>query len=78
MTATSTYRAKGIEGKSLVLFHFKLESEGPRTTRPSSCDELINLKKAGQLICFHPAWMLAGKEVFTFEGEVEGKAQAFS
>ncbi len=64
-----------LEEKASVLFHFKREVEGT-TYYPTIKlrDQLINLKKAqGQLICIHPAWMLAGREVFTFEGEVEGK-----
>lgn len=64
-----------LQEKASVLFHFKREAEGT-TYYPTIKlhDELINLKKAGGvLLCMEPAWMLANKQIFTFEGEVEGK-----
>ena len=61
--------------KASVLFHFKRGAEGAvyyPTVKLQ--DELINLKKSqGVLICMEPAWMLLNRQIFTFEGKVEGK-----
>jgi SNF2 family DNA or RNA helicase len=64
-----------LDEKATVLFHFKrFEEETVYYPTIKLRDELLKFQnKDAELLCLEPAWMLFNREIFTFEGEVEGK-----
>ena len=66
---------KMLDEKATVLFHFKRhETETVYYPTIKLRGELLKFQNKGaELLCLEPAWMLLHDEIFTFEGEVEGK-----
>ncbi len=61
--------------KASVLFHFKRDAEGTRyfPTIKFKGVRVEFMFKNAQVICYNPAWMLLGSDLFDFEKEVDGK-----
>lgn len=58
-----------------VLFHFRRNSDGTRyfPTIKFKGQRIEFMFKDAEVICNHPAYMLLGKDLLYFEGDIEGK-----
>ena len=66
---------KVLQEKASVLFHFR-RKENATFYFPTI--KLFGTKidfqfKRASILCYQPAWMLLGNNLFTFEGQIEGK-----
>ncbi|MEI7977492.1 MAG: DEAD/DEAH box helicase [Bacteroidota bacterium] len=61
--------------KASVLFHFKRDSEGTRyfPTIKFKGVRVEFMFKNAQIVCYNPAWMLLGNDLFDFEKDLDGK-----